>query len=119
MNPIKLWFSYEKNSKKLDKAFKENMVQDKKTGVWRNKKMAKKELKEQLKSYEGYINDIPLVIDLKKLNGIYSAMKDRCYYRKDKYYKDVQHICGCVSVCNLEFLQVVLLQGPSAKLNQR
>lgn len=25
--------------------------------------MAKKELKEQLKSYEGYINDIPLVID--------------------------------------------------------
>ena len=25
--------------------------------------MAKKELKEQLKSYEGYINDIPLVIN--------------------------------------------------------
>ena len=25
--------------------------------------MAKKELEEQLKSYEGYINDIPLVID--------------------------------------------------------
>ena len=25
--------------------------------------MAKKEIKEQLKSYEGYINDIPLVID--------------------------------------------------------
>ena len=25
--------------------------------------MAKNELKEQLKSYEGYINDIPLVID--------------------------------------------------------
>ena len=25
--------------------------------------MAKKELKEQLKSYEGYINDIPYVID--------------------------------------------------------
>ena len=25
--------------------------------------MAKKELKEQLKSYEGYINDIPLAID--------------------------------------------------------
>lgn len=25
--------------------------------------MAKKELNEQLKSYEGYINDIPLVID--------------------------------------------------------
>lgn len=49
--------------------------------------MAKKELKEQLKSYEGYINDIPLVIDLKKLNGIFT-MKDRCYYCKDKYYKD-------------------------------
>ena len=25
--------------------------------------MAKKELKEQLKSYEGYINDIPFVVD--------------------------------------------------------
>lgn len=44
MNPIKLWVSYEKNLKKIGKAFKENMVQDKKTGVWKNKKMAIKEL---------------------------------------------------------------------------
>lgn len=50
--------------------------------------MAKKEISDQLKSFESYINDIPLVIDLKKLNGIYSAMKDRCYYCKDRYYKD-------------------------------
>ena len=34
-------------------------------------KMAKKELKEQLKSYEGYINDIPLVIDPCKMCKIY------------------------------------------------
>ena len=33
--------------------------------------MAKKELKEQLKSYEGYINDIPLVIDPCKMCKIY------------------------------------------------
>ena len=31
--------------------------------------MAKKELNEQLKSYEGYINDIPLVIDPCKMCG--------------------------------------------------
>ena len=35
--------------------------------------MAKKELKEQLKSYEGYINDIPLVIDPCKQCKIYKA----------------------------------------------
>ena len=33
--------------------------------------MAKKELDEQLKSYEGYINDIPLVIDPCKMCKIY------------------------------------------------
>ena len=33
--------------------------------------MAKKELKEQLKSYEGYINDIPLVIDPCKQCKVY------------------------------------------------
>ena len=33
--------------------------------------MAKKELKEQLKSYEGYINDIPLVIDPCKMCKVY------------------------------------------------
>ena len=33
--------------------------------------MAKKELKDQLKSYEGYINDIPLVIDPCKMCKIY------------------------------------------------
>lgn len=35
--------------------------------------MAKKELKEQLKSYEGYINDIPLVIDPCKMCKVYKA----------------------------------------------
>ena len=35
--------------------------------------MAKKELKEQLKSYEGYINDIPLVIDPCKMCKIYKT----------------------------------------------
>ena len=34
-------------------------------------RMAKKELKEQLKSYEGHINDIPLVIDPCKQCKIY------------------------------------------------
>lgn len=33
--------------------------------------MAKNELKEQLKSYEGYINDIPLVIDPCKMCKVY------------------------------------------------
>ena len=33
--------------------------------------MAKKEIKDQLKSYEGYINDIPLVIDPCKMCKIY------------------------------------------------
>ena len=33
--------------------------------------MAKNELKEQLKSYEGYINDIPLVIDPCKICKVY------------------------------------------------
>lgn len=33
--------------------------------------MAQKELKDQLKSYEGYINDIPLVIDPCKMCKIY------------------------------------------------
>ena len=35
--------------------------------------MAKKDLKEQLKSYESYINDIPLVIDPCKQCMIYKA----------------------------------------------
>ena len=37
--------------------------------------MAKKELKEQLKSYEGYINDIPLVIDPCKMCKVYKKHK--------------------------------------------
>ena len=37
--------------------------------------MAKKELKEQLKSYEGYINDIPLVIDPCKMCKNHSEEK--------------------------------------------
>lgn len=37
--------------------------------------MAKKELKEQLESYEGYINDIPLVIDPCKMCKNHSEEK--------------------------------------------
>lgn len=33
--------------------------------------MAQKELKDQLESYEGYINDIPLVIDPCKMCKVY------------------------------------------------
>ena len=51
--------------------------------------MAKKELKEQLKSYEGYINDIPLVIDPCKMCKVYkenrgyeiSIRVDTCVYK--------------------------------------
>lgn len=48
--------------------------------------MAKKELKEQLKSYEGYINDIPLVIDpckqckkQKRKSGIVLGYGEECH----------------------------------------
>lgn len=37
--------------------------------------MAKNEIKEQLKSFEGYINDIPLVIDPCKMCKIYKEHK--------------------------------------------
>lgn len=65
--------------------------------------MAKKELKEQLKSYEGYINDIPLVIDPckqckvhKKYNGWFmgefkkgewedGACKECCWFYDSKF----------------------------------
>ena len=69
--------------------------------------MAKKELKEQLKSYEGYINDIPLVIDpckmckiYKKHNGYFmdeykngewkdGACKECCWFYDSKFEVDV------------------------------
>ena len=35
--------------------------------------MAQKKLKDQLESYEGYINDIPLVIDPCKMCKVYKA----------------------------------------------
>ena len=39
----------------------------------RKTKKKKKEIKEQLKSYEGYINGIPLVIDPCKMCKVYKA----------------------------------------------
>ena len=55
--------------------------------------MAKKELKEQLKSYEGYINDIPLVIDPCKMCKVYkenrgyeiSIRVDTCVYKDGRF----------------------------------
>ena len=54
--------------------------------------MAKKELKEQLKSYEGYINDIPLVIDPCKMCKNHSEEKGYevvcatcCWYYNSKF----------------------------------
>ena len=47
--------------------------------------MAKNELKEQLKSYEGYINDIPLVIDPCKMCKVYKE--------KDEYIEGVCKEC--------------------------
>ena len=48
--------------------------------------MAKKEIKEQLKSYESYINDIPLVIDPCKQCKTYKKNKgyDFGHYNKEK-----------------------------------
>ena len=48
--------------------------------------MAKKELKEQLKSYESYINDIPLVIDPCKQCKTYKKNKgyDMGHYDRKK-----------------------------------
>jgi len=40
--------------------------------------MAKKELKEQLKSYEGYVNDIPLVIDPCRMCKVYKEHNGWC-----------------------------------------
>lgn len=62
--------------------------------------MAKKELKEQLKSLEGYINDIPFVIDpcrlckhlVKQYNSVlgYSdKCKECCYYYDSKFEVEV------------------------------
>ena len=57
--------------------------------------MAKKELKEQLKSYEGYINDIPLVIDPCKQCKVFkenrgyeiSIRVDTCVYKDGRCKK--------------------------------
>ena len=62
--------------------------------------MAKKELKEQLKSYEGYINDIPLVIDPCKqckkqkrksdiVLGYSEECKECCWYYDSKFELEV------------------------------
>ncbi len=45
--------------------------------------MAKKELKEQLKSYEGYINDIPLVIDPCKQCKVFKEHKGYEFEHKE------------------------------------
>ena len=58
--------------------------------------MAKKELKEQLKSYEGYINDIPLVINPCKQCKNHSEEKGYeekcaicCWYYDSKFEMEV------------------------------
>lgn len=69
--------------------------------------MTKNEIKEQLKSYEGYINDIPLVIDpckmckvYKKHNGWFmgefkngewkeGACKECCWFYDSKFEMEV------------------------------
>jgi hypothetical protein len=45
--------------------------------------MAKKELEEQLKSYEGYINDIPLVIDPCKQCKVFKENKGYEFEHKE------------------------------------
>ena len=59
--------------------------------------MAKKELKEQLKSYEGYINDIPLVIDPCKMCKVFKKKDcwDTGHYdrKKDVYIEGVCESC--------------------------
>ena len=59
--------------------------------------MAKKELKEQLKSYEGYINDIPLVIDPCKMCKVFKKKDcwDTGHYdrKKDVYIEGICKMC--------------------------
>jgi len=68
--------------------------------------MAKKELKEQLKSYEGYINDIPLVIDPCKQCKVYKKNKgyDMGHYdkEKDEYIEGVCKNCCWFYPSNFE-----------------
>ena len=66
MNPIKLWLSYEKNLKKLDKAFKKNMVRDKKTGVWKAKERNK-----MVTNYQQIRNEAEIKLS-KRFKRIYS-----------------------------------------------
>jgi len=47
--------------------------------------MAKKELKEQLKSYEGYINDIPYVISPCKMCKVYKQNGEQWKYKKCRF----------------------------------
>ena len=62
--------------------------------------MIKNELKEQLESYEGYINDIPLVIDPCKMCKLIDKNKEThvdncfvcqscCWYYDSKFEVDV------------------------------
>ena len=59
--------------------------------------MAKKELKEQLKSYEGYINDIPLVIDPCKMCKVYKKKESYDTWHYDK--KEGKMVIGKCSEC--------------------
>lgn len=58
--------------------------------------MAKKELKEQLKSYEGYINDIPLVIDPCKQCNVY---KKKGGYDTGHFDSDGDWVEGACKTC--------------------
>ena len=58
--------------------------------------MAKKEIKEQLKSYEGYINDIPLVIDPCKMCKVY---KENNGYNFGYYNENNEYVSGRCREC--------------------
>ena len=60
--------------------------------------MAKNEIKEQLKSYEGYINDIPLVIDPCKMCKVYKKNEGHDFGHYDP--EKCEYIEGvCKSCC--------------------
>ena len=59
--------------------------------------MAKKELKEQLKSYEGYVNDIPLVIDPCKQCKVYK--KKDCWDSGDRLVNNEWRKGICDNCC--------------------
>lgn len=81
-------YGYDKAIKELEMANEWHYVKER---VYEeNEKMAKTELKEQLKSYEGYINDIPLVIDPCRMCKVYKAKSgyDTGHFDSDGQWDD-------------------------------